>query len=674
MGQAVPRRVLHGHDTLSTRHSMRRLIPSLRELGPLRVATLAGWKGAQAARRRWDRHGGYARLARREQQWSRLWIEEWTDRGFAAWLRRPGGGRLWIAPDEAADWCRDSCTESDLDIARSTAAGTFDLIGSGPVDLGRPPAWRRDLYSGIEWPLTESARLPVVRGDGSDVRTVWELSRGYHFIALARAYWSTGDDAFRAAFVEHVDSWLEQNPLGYGPHWASPMDAAIRAANWALAATLFADAEGIASGFWARLLANLRVTATYVERYREWHPLYRGNHYVANQVGLTYIGALFADDRKGRHWLRRGARRLAKEVTRQVHADGVGFEASIAYHRLVTEMFAYAGEVIRRNAPRYWTPTYRHRLRGMYRFIATYLPPGGEAPIIGDADDGRLHAVSAEGFLHPRRHALGLPEAWWPDEEPRSCAFPEGGFYVIRHEDDHCIIRCGPVGLNGAGSHDHNDQLSFELVISGQRVIRDSGTYCYTRDLESRYRFRSTASHNVLQVGDQEQNPIAADRPWRVLEDRTRARVVRWEVGEDAVLFEGRHRGFRDGAAVTRRIEYSRGTGVWRIEDGVEGADAENVVAHFTLGLGPWTGGPFPARASGGQSGDDSEPADEGVVLRAPGVVIRWPPGTAVHPRTGAVCSERYGQLTACQGITVPLSTMGRLRTWIAPVVDDEGG
>jgi hypothetical protein len=546
---------------------------------------LAFWKLRQKARQTVESSGGFALLERAGKRRARHWRAQYPD-GMAGWLRRAGAGRFWIPVDGAAEWARATCTPRDLAHAAATAAGTFELLGSGPVALGEPPRWRRDLYSRVEWPLTDAHRLPIVRGDGSDIRTVWELGRGYHFIALARAYWSTGEARYREAFVSHVRSWIAQNPLGRGPNWASPMDAAIRAANWSIAAVLFSAAEEIEADFWEELLANLHVTGVFVERHLEWHPIYRGNHYVSNGVGLVYLGTLFRGSSAGDRWFRKGARILEEEILTQVGEDGVSFESSLAYHRLDTEFFAYGGELIRLNAPRGMPDAYEARLRAMYRFIATYLPPSGEAPMLGDADDGRLHAVSAEGLREPRRHRLGLPEGYWPEEEAGSATFPEGGFFVLRAGASHAVIRCGVVGLRGAGSHDHNDQLSLELVVGGRRVVADSGTYAYTRDLDARFAFRRTAAHSTVQLGEEEQNPIRADRPWRVLADRTRAACTAWETSPERLRFAGCHLGYShrsSGAVVHREVTTDAAGERWRIEDRIEGQGVEPIVWRLHL-------------------------------------------------------------------------------------------
>lgn len=569
------------------------LLGTLR-LGPLAALRLAGWKAYQSGVRRRELRTGHAACETASARFAADWRERWATAGVQAWLQRAGAGQLHLEPREAAAWCRATCTAQDLALASASAGGVFDLIGSGPRDLGRPPRWRTDLYTGAEWPLEDAHRLRIIRGDGSDIRTVWELSRCYHFIALARAYWSSGDARFAHAFIAHVDSWIEQNPFGRGPHWASPMDAAIRGANWTLGLLLFAGAPELDAAFAGRMLSNLYATALHVERHREWHPVYRGNHYVANGVGLAYLGALFRDDPRGARWLRRGTRIIADELLRQVHPDGVSFEASIGYHRLAAQLFGWGAEIVRRNAPERWTQAHETRLAAMYDFIEAYTPASGLAPMLGDADDGHLHVMDARMLRDPRRHQLGLPprsdSAAMARAEPASRLYADGGFAVLRHGEDHCTVRCGPVGLLGAGSHDHNDQLSFELVIRGQRVVRDSGTFCYTRDLAQRYRFRATAAHNALQLGGAEQNPIRPDRPWRVLQDRTRARVTDWSANDHEIVFAGEHLGYthRTGRPrVRREIRYLAGEATWVVTDSVvvdaAGVEAEEVAWHLHL-------------------------------------------------------------------------------------------
>lgn len=54
--------------------------------------------------------------------------------------------------------------------------------------------------------------------------------------------------------------------------------------------------------------------------------------------------------------------------------------------------------------------------------------------------------------------------------------------------------------------HTHNDRLSLELMIDGKYITRDPGGYIYTAAPDIRDKFRSVNAHNVIRVGDYEQN------------------------------------------------------------------------------------------------------------------------------------------------------------------------
>ena len=64
-----------------------------------------------------------------------------------------------------------------LEIAERAAAHRFDMLGSGPTDLGPEIDWARDFKSGRRWPLVHISRLPISYPDNSDIKVPWELSR-----------------------------------------------------------------------------------------------------------------------------------------------------------------------------------------------------------------------------------------------------------------------------------------------------------------------------------------------------------------------------------------------------------------------------------------------------------------------------------------------------------------
>lgn len=132
----------------------------------------------------------------------------------------------------------------------------------------------------------------------------------------------------------------------------------------------------------------------------------------------------------------------------------------------------------------------------------------------------------------------------------KKIAYPDFGMYIFKSQDFYLAIRCGKLGSNGKGSHDHNDQLSIELVIDGKNVIKDPGTYLYTPIPEKRNLFRSTKAHFTIQSGDIEQNNFYAGLNGLFsLEHNTNSQCLEFKNNS----FVGCHSGY--GQKVYREIE-----------------------------------------------------------------------------------------------------------------------
>lgn len=82
--------------------------------------------------------------------------------------------------------------------------------------------------------------------------------------------------------------------------------------------------------------------------------------------------------------------------------------------------------------------------------------------------------------------------------------FPDFGVALHRGRRYGVAVAATTAGAS-AGGHHHCDKGSVLLSIAGVPVLVDAGTFCYTGDLDSRSRFRSTAAHNVAMIDAIEQ-------------------------------------------------------------------------------------------------------------------------------------------------------------------------
>ena len=452
----------------------------------------------------------------------------------------------------------------------------FDLLGSGIKQLGPKLPWLDDFKTGRHYPPQYCRDIQYMELDRpTDVKVPWELSRCQHFTVLGQAYWLTGDEKYAAEFRREVEDWLTANPFAYSVNWACAMDVALRAVNWIWGFHFMAGSAACNdAAFRQAFLHSLFTHGEFVMQHLERGDV-NGNHYLSDGVGLVFTGLFFKHTAAGRRWLEQGKQIVFDEMPLQVSEDGVDFEQSTSYQRLVLELFMTGYLLLGRHGETVPEP-HMSRLSKMAEYVAAYTKPNGLAPLIGDADDGRVQKLGPQAMNDHRylistvathagrpdlKDAAGRfweesfwllgPEAaerfdrWPTNQQLASKAFPAGGVYVLRSPRAHVVVDFGEVGMRGRGGHGHNDISSFELFLDGANLISDCGAYLYTASREWRNHFRSTRFHNVAQVGGEELNRfLGPDALWQLHDDARPANVRWWSTGTGGYL-SGEHTGYQ---------------------------------------------------------------------------------------------------------------------------------
>ena len=255
--------------------------------------------------------------------------------------------------------------------------------------------WHLDPRSNFEWGRKYYKRLyPVSNSsDNTDCKMPWELSRFQHLPFLIKGYFTSGDDEYIEETVRQISHWIDENPLCYGINWTCAMDVAIRACNWIWAWWAFKDHPAWMDEFNEKFLKSIWQHGWYIEHNLEDKGGIRTNHYLADVVGLLFIGIMFPQFRDARRWKEFGVRELIRCMEEMVYPDGVSFENSTAYHRLVLELFAYSAVLCQKNGiellQAFWD-----RLEKMFEFVMRCMRPDGRMPMIGDSDDGRFFILA----------------------------------------------------------------------------------------------------------------------------------------------------------------------------------------------------------------------------------------------------------------------------------------
>lgn len=568
-----------------------------------------------------------------QRPWSRVYPRLLTERVLVKAAGAASIDALWqaqqaapffLSPERRAAWTHafraryPDASDSIVRAADRVLRHEFDLLGSGCVSLAASLPWHTDFKSGREWPVDYSPHIEYLEIDKpTDVKVPWELSRCQHFTTLGQAYWLTGDERYAREFVDETSDWIARNPWGHGVNWACAMDVALRAVSWIWGFYFLADAAACRSrAFRGAFLRSLYMHGEYIAGHLERGEV-NGNHYLCDGVGLVFLGTFFRATLKGRQWLQAGRDINAAEIFNQTSEDGVDFEKSTAYHRLVLEAFLTSFLLLDLHGDRL-SAAWLARLGRMLEFVEAYIKPDGTIPLVGDADDGRIQKLGVQdindhryllaagavmfGRADFRRAASGFSdETFWlfgPDGADRfdaiqaappaveSKAFDAGGFYVLRTDRAHVFVDCGEVGMHGRGGHGHSDITSLEVWLDGMNLVSDCGAYLYTASREWRNLFRSTAFHNVVQIDGEELNRLVSpDHLWQ-LRDDARPQDVAWHCDARADYFRGTHNGYQrlePPVLVMREVFLVKEGPDVLVRDSIEGRGSRELAWRFHL-------------------------------------------------------------------------------------------
>ena len=523
-----------------------------------------------------------------------------------------------VSPDLYEQLCPGDA-QRIFNAAEAVLNHEVNLLGSGPVQLGNQIEWNRDYKSGHGWPNAYFRDIDYINPNRpSDVKFAWEVSRLQWAIPAGQAFLFSGDEKYAASVRELLEQWMVANPYGYGVNWACTMEVALRIFSWTWFFRVFANSESWRDrDFRSSFLCSLFLHADFTERHIERADI-NGNHYMADAAGLLVAGLFFGSGRQPGRWSEEGWRMLTEELSSQVYPDGVDFEVSTAYHRLVMELLLLCA--IYRKRKELEVPTYCLQcLSRMARFVVAYLRLDGSSPLWGDADDARVLPFGGQNITDHRylpgliaaefdcsiapyvsgpRHeafwicgpdvAESVPAACRPQVLPDSSAFKDGGVYIMRNEVDHVFIDCGPVGLAGRGGHGHNDCLGFEATLNGTLLISDCGAYVYTASFNDRNFFRSTSCHNTPFIDSAEINRFMEWTNLWMLGYDAIPEVRHWSAAVERDEFWGVHFGYQKLSASVvphRRIVLEHASHSLMIRDWFEGSGSHFIEIPLHLDL-----------------------------------------------------------------------------------------
>lgn len=361
--------------------------------------------------------------------------------------------------------------------------------------------------------------LQAADWQSADVGRLWTYN--LHYFDDLNAAAAASRHRWHHDLLEH---WVAENSPGQGVGW-EPYPLSRRIVNWV-------KWELCGSELPAACRASLAAQARWLLGRLEYHLL--GNHLCANAKALVYAGLFFAG-REAERWYSRGMHIFERELRAQVLADGGHYERSTMYHAIVLEDLLDLVNLLRacgRAPPDGWYPL----IARMRRWLEVMTHPDGEIAFFNDA---AFKGAATSSQLEAYAGRLGLESVADPQES--LVVLASSGYARGLAGAAYLVCDCAPVGPDHQPGHAHADTLSFELSVSGQRILVNSGTSRYGSDAE-RGRQRGTAAHNTVVVDESDSSEVWAG--FRVAR-RARALLTAAQTTPQGVLIEGCHDGYR---------------------------------------------------------------------------------------------------------------------------------
>lgn len=312
---------------------------------------------------------------------------------------------------------------------------------------------------------------------------LWSFNLHYHEYLLPLLKKSLEGCGFRYLDKARdiVGSWICSCPRSAGGDAWHPYTISMRVAIWL--AFVAEGGEPVSSDreFVKALDASL------YEQYEHlcWHleTDLMANHYFENLKALALLSCYFGD----RPVLDSSLDLLEEQVAEQVLADGMHFELSPMYHKIVLE--ALLRVVAALHAAGVDRPKLEDAARRMCDALCSMEGGTNRTPLFNDSGDNV--AKSRDALITCAKRLLGYAPV-------ASCDLDASGYHIIERDCSagkiKLIFDAGMPGPRCAPGHSHCDALSFELFIDGVPVIVNSGTYAYQDPL--RGWFRSSEAHN----------------------------------------------------------------------------------------------------------------------------------------------------------------------------------
>jgi len=436
----------------------------------------------------------------------------------------------------------------------------FDLSAAGEADWTRYESGRGDTCGKMH--------------PSGDVKYIWEDGRLGWIFPLLRTYRLDADERYAQAFCDLTRQFLDANPPGYGCHWLSAQEVALRLIGLVFACQVMVDSVHFTPTLMARLASAVAEHAARIPPSLAYARAQNNNHLLSEAAGLYTAGVALQDCPRTRFWRETGWRIFNQAILEQINAAGEYIQQSANYQRLVLQLALWV-RLLAVDEGRNFPPEVEDRLTASVRWLSALMDrESGGLPNLGPNDgsyilpltnspsyDYRplLHAA-ALAFLegHVVETADGAEMALWLCPDRFFGQQPAGMVSRINPvTEEPCVLRLAThrswAYLRAArfkARPGHADQCHVDLWWRGINIAQDAGTYSYNAAPPWDNPLTQAAVHNTVTLDERDQMRHAGRFLYL---DWAQGRIIFTQKTEGVLTATAGHDGYRTLGAFHRR-------------------------------------------------------------------------------------------------------------------------
>lgn len=410
-----------------------------------------------------------------------------------------------------------------------------------------------------------------------------DLNRFTFLRPLVQAYVAAGDARYSRKAVELILDWISKCNMercfkGSPYVWGSYLNNAIHCQAWCAQLSILIAAEQITPIELLRVLKSVHEQLAYLEIVTNEHS---GNWPTIGMQAMLQCVGTFPVLRDTDRFADYCIKALKEQVADQVLPDGVQYELTPHYHRVVINNLLNAARWLR-VLGRDLDPQTLQTLGKMIHYAQqTTVPDRSKQVAFNDSDPDAVGKYGSALAGLGLKHVLSPPERLGPE------VFPYAGVAFLRQRQDvgdlYLAFDAGPFGR----SHQHEDKLGFWLFAYGRNLIVDPGRHLYDWSDRSYYPYlRSTRAHSTIRVDGQDQHSRGRRDTWIA----RRPLDLEWTVTDGEIRAAGVYElgyGPKNDIAVTHRREIVFvDERFWVVFDVVDGEGEHLLESRFQLAPG----------------------------------------------------------------------------------------